>query len=115
VKFRYAPEGEEPQLFDLNVDDLTTDEGDRIEGAGGTQWGTVPEWYDLLQRGGWRAWRVALWLQLLRTNPDLGFEELKPKLSEVDFTFDEDEPTPDERTEGEPGKSEPSDDATDST
>jgi hypothetical protein len=113
VKFRYLPEGQDAQEFDLIVDDLSTDEALLIEGAGGDQWGTLAEWFDLINRGGWRAWLVALWLMLLRSNPTVGFEEVKPKLSQLVFNL-ADGGEIDERSEGEPGKSEPSDDATDS-
>jgi hypothetical protein len=114
MKFRYTPDAGGFQDFELNADELSTDEAELVEGAGANQWGTFAEWFDLINRGGWRAWRVALWVMLLRSNPDLGFEEVKPNTGQLVFNL-VDIGDIDERAEGEPGKSEPPDDATDST
>jgi hypothetical protein len=111
MKIIYAPKGEPEQPFDLDSDDLDTDEAEAIEGAGGEQWDTFGVWVNQINRGGWRASRVALWVLLRRTNPSLAFEEFRPRVSEVRLRPDE-EP---ELAEGEePGKSETDDESTDS-
>ncbi len=84
MKITYSPAGLPPHVIDFDVDDLTSDEADRIEQAGGTQWDTYGGWIDQFNSAGWRAWRVALWVCLRREGrPDLAFEEFKPRPNEV--------------------------------
>jgi hypothetical protein len=114
-KFSYAPEGEEPRKFELDVDNLSTDEAEAIDEAGGTQWVTLGRWVDLINQGGWRAWRVALWIYLRRTDPELGFEEVKPKVGDLTWELPDDEPPkPNLTEESAEGKSGPADDDTSS-
>jgi hypothetical protein len=116
VKFTYAPKGQDPVTFDIDTNDLSTDEAEAIDEAGGTQWRTFGGWADLLNNGGWRAWRVALWIALRRTNPELAFEEVRPTVGEIIFEIsDESKPDePAEEPESAEGKSEPGDDDTSS-
>lgn len=78
MKIIYAPKGEEPRSFEVDeIDsDLEGPEYELIEGAGGEQWDTFAGWFDLLERGGYRAAKVLVWALLRRAKPDLGFEEL---------------------------------------
>lgn len=86
MKVIYAPKGEEPQTFDLTLDDLKGAESELIEDAGGTQWETFGEWFSRLERDGYRARKVLAWVLLRKANPDLGFEELVGfKFSDLTF------------------------------
>jgi hypothetical protein len=111
VKFTYAPAGQDPQVFEFDAATLDADEAEIIEEAGGTQWSTFVEWGEKLDRGGFRAWRVVLWLLLRKANPDLGFEEVKPRPSELLFDVP-DQPT--DLPESAEGKSESGEESTDS-
>jgi hypothetical protein len=113
MKFTYAPNDGEPISFDIDNESITTDEAEAIDEAGGSQWRAFGGWAELLDAGGWRAWRVALWIALRRTNPDLGFEEVRPTVGEIKFVTP-DEPTPVEPEESAEGKSETGDDDTSS-
>jgi hypothetical protein len=115
VKFTYARAGQEPLTFDFDPNELGTLEAELIEEAGGTQWRSFGQWVDLHNQGGFRAWRVSLWIMLRRQNPSLAFEEVLPTVGELIIGIDDTE-TPAEPSEDEPseGKDEPGDDATDS-
>lgn len=104
-KFTYAPKDHEPQTFDFQFDDLDSLEAERIEEAGGEQWRTFGEWMGLIDRGGVRAWRAALWILLQRQTPKLAFEELVIKVGDITFEVDTDVPE---------GKGESGDESTDS-
>lgn len=100
----------EGRTHKFDPEEITGLEAEVIEDAGGSRWDTLAEWYDLLSRGGWRAAKAALWVVLMRDNPDLGYEELA-NVAPKDLTFESDD---------EPGKetgeatTEPADSATDS-
>lgn len=112
MKFTYAPKDGEPTPFDIDNESLSTDEAEAIDEAGGTQWRTFAEWADLLNNGGWRAWRVALWIALRRTNPALGFEEVRPTVGEIIFEIpDEPKPAEEPAAESAEGKSETGDES----
>lgn len=89
MKITYAPKDGEEQAFHLDSDDLSADEAETIEGAGGEQWDTFGVWVNQINRGGFRASRVALWVLLRRTKPGLAFEEFRPRVSEVRLAEDD--------------------------
>ena len=103
MKITYAPKDGDEQSFHLDSDDLSADEAETIEGAGAEQWDTFGVWVNQINRGGFRAARVALWVLLRRTNPALAFEEFQPRVSEVRLAAD------DVAEVEEPGKSETGD------
>jgi len=109
VKIIYAPKGGEPQEFVWEPDDFGSREAELIEEAGGVQWKSFGEWANLIDTGGFRAWRVALWVLLMRQNPTLDLNEVQPSLKEVMFLHSDNE------EKQEPGKDEPADTPTDST
>ena len=85
MKFTHAPEGGNAVEYEFDVEDLAELDAESIEEAGGAQWGTFTEWASLLDRGGFRAWRVLLWVLQRRTNPDLDLNEVKLKPKELRF------------------------------
>jgi hypothetical protein len=117
MRFIYAPKDGEPQTFEFEADELGALEAELIDEAGGAQWKTFGQWVNLFEEGGFRAWRVALWIMLRRHNPELGFEEVLPTVGELMFGLRDDTATSAEPVvEDEPseGKDEPVDDTTDS-
>jgi hypothetical protein len=115
MKFIYAPEGQEPQTFQIDdIYDLEGPECELIEEAGGTQWDTFGGWYDLLGREGYRAAKAFTWVMLRRANPELGFEELvRFKMSDATFVAADDEVEEGKDESGE-AASVPADEATSS-
>jgi hypothetical protein len=105
VKLIYTPEGGTPQEWRFEPDEFTSLEAETIEEAGGNQWATFGDWIGKVYGGGWRAMRVFLWLMLSRANPELGLNEVQPKVKEI--TLDLEEPA-------KPGKDESGDVSTDS-
>lgn len=108
MQITYTPKEGDGKSFHLDPDDYSTDEAEAIEGAGGGQWDTFGTWVNQINRGGFRALRVALWVYLARSNPALGLEEVKPRVSEFQITLDDD------IAESAEGKSETGDGSTDS-
>ena len=112
----YAPKNGEEKAFVLDPDDVDADEAELIEGAGGEQWDSYGMWIYQLNRGGFRAVRVGLWMLLRRTNPNLDLNEVKPRVSEMrvrppDDGEDDEDIKPPESAEG---KSETGDESTSS-
>jgi hypothetical protein len=89
VKFSHTPENGSLVDYEVEVDDLAEQEAEAIEEAGGAQWRTFAEWSNLLEAGGFRAWRVLLWTLQRRTNPDLDLNEVKLKSKELGFPPDQ--------------------------
>ena len=112
MKLTYAPKGQDPQTFDFDPDDLGSLEAEALEEAGGSQWDSFGQWVNLYNQGGFRAWRAALWIMLRRHNPDLGFEEVLPKVGELLVTGDDAKTPAEESLEG---KDEPAADDTNGT
>lgn len=91
MKFTYAPEGREPQDFEFLADQLTREEAELAEDAGEHKWQTFGEWIDLLDRASIRAWNVALWIMLRRSEPELGLNKVNPKVGELQIDTSEPE------------------------
>lgn len=103
------------ETYELRPDELTGLEAEAIEDAGGTQWQTFGEWVDRFYRGGWRPLKVALWVLLRRTKPELGFEELANlKVSDVELDLSEDAEAIEGKGESAEADTEPADSPTDS-
>lgn len=86
MKIVYSPKNGDSQTFTIDdiTEDLDGEECEALEEAGGTQWDTFGGWFDLLSREGYRATKALLWVLLMRSRPELGFEEMRGfKLSEV--------------------------------
>lgn len=98
MKFEYTPEGSEPRHFEFEPDEMDEVEAEAIEAVGGEQWEAFGEWVNLIYKGGFRAWRAALWIQLRRDNPQLQFDQVKLKVRELQLQLDSSE------SEEEPGK-----------
>ena len=108
MRIIYSPNDGDEQRFDWEPDEFGSREAELIEEAGGTQWKTFGEWANLIDGGGFRAWRVVLWVLLMRQNPALGLNEVQPSLKEVAFLHGD-------YVDDEPGKDEPDATDTDST
>lgn len=108
MKIIYTPKEGESQEFTWEPDDFTAAEAETIEEAGGVQWATFGEWANRIDSGGFRAWRVALWVLMRRSNPELDLNQVQPTLKEVMFLHSD-------TVEQEPGKDEPDDSDTDLT
>ena len=93
MKIIYAPEGQEPRTFELgSIDDLEGSDCELIEEAGGNQWDTLGEWFDLLGRDGYRAHKVLVWALLRRDNPSLDLNDLgRFKMKDVSFVATDEE------------------------
>lgn len=93
MKIIYAPPGENPRTFELgSIDDLEGGDCELIEEAGGNQWDTLGEWFDLLGRDGYRAHKVLIWALLRRDNPSLDLDDLgRFKMKDVSFEATDDE------------------------
>jgi hypothetical protein len=113
MRFIYEPEGQEPQPFDLIPDDLPMREAELVEENGGEQWQTWGQWIYLINAGGIRAWRVALWIMLRRSNPTLELDAIQGKAGDIRVLAGEDEVVETAASEGE-RNAEPADDSTDS-
>lgn len=106
----YVPKEGKSDSWNLDtLDALTSDEAEAIEFVvGGGVWRSFGQWVGLFYEGNFRAWRALLWTLLRRTDPDLDFDQLKLRVSELQVHFDSDGESVVE------GKSETSDEATDS-
>ena len=111
MKLLYTPEGEETQTFQFMPKELPHFELEAIEDVGRPQWATYVEWTQLLFAGGVKATRAVLWILLRREDPELEFDDvaIKPSEIDIDWELDDDEAEPDDE-----GKDEGSDDATSS-
>lgn len=106
----YAPAKGERQEWEFDPDDLYSYEAEALEDVGDDKWSTYVQWADAIRAGNMRAWRGALWTMLKRGNPDLGFDDVVFRNSEL-LLADDDEAA---ETESE-GKEEGGDSPTDST
>jgi hypothetical protein len=109
MKFSHTPEGGSPVDYEVEIDDLAELDAEAIEEAGGSQWRTFAEWASLLDAGGFRAWRVLLWIVQRRTNPDLELNAVKLRSKELGI------PTDQSVGKAEEGTTEPDDSDTGST
>ena len=89
MKFTHSPEGQPEHDYEFEIDDLPEQDAESIEEAGGAQWDTYAEWAGLLEKGGFRAWRVLLWILQRQQNPDLDLNEVKLKTKELKFNLTE--------------------------
>lgn len=103
----YAPQGAEPQSWEFDPEDADNLEAEKIELVGDTSWDAYGHWTDLMGRYNARAVRALLWVLMCRTQPDLDFNQVRYRVSEIDIQF-VDEPEPE-------GKGEVGDSDTDSS
>ena len=113
MKFTHAPEGQPEREYEFGIDDLPEQDAESIEEAGGAQWDTYAEWAALLEKGGFRAWRVLLWILQRQQNPDLDLNEVRMKTKEL--KFDLAEVAEQGSGKDDAGTTEPDDSSTDST
>lgn len=77
----YKPEGSDVEYrIDTNPDDYESHLLEAIEDV--TGWTTV-EWVDQMSRGSIKALHALIWLKLRETAPDLGFDQVRFKMSEI--------------------------------
>lgn len=75
----YRPDGEVEQEWEIDLDDLTASEGEKVE----RQWrkvtanpkATFDEWVESLYSGGMQARRLLLWHLMRREHPGLRYED----------------------------------------
>ena len=107
VRITHAPPSVEPKSWEFDPDDADNLEAELIEVVGGDAWDSYLQWLNLMGRGNMRATRALLWILQRRTDPDLDFNEIRFRTSEIATEAIDDE-------EGPGGKEENGDFDTDS-
>lgn len=91
MKLVYTPEGEAPQEFIFRPLEINELDAEDIEDVGGNTWDNYDEFGSAFFGGKWKAIRAALWVCMRATNPDLGFDQVKFKINEVDIFLEDEE------------------------
>ena len=85
----YQPAGSPPQTFPFRPFDFLPEEYEPIEALG--LWESLEAFDRAVRRSQRTAWRVALWVCLRRETPDLTLDQVQPRASEVEMSYDPDE------------------------
>lgn len=93
VRITHAPKGADLQSWEFDPEDADNLEAEAIELVGDETWDSYAQWLFLMGRGNMRAIRALLWILLRRTNPDLDFNEVRFRTSDIAVeSLDEPEP-----------------------
>jgi len=82
MKIIYTPDGQEARTWELEPAQFTYPQAEAIEDLG--VWATFGDWGKALQAGNRKALRAALWHFLRLENPKVAFDDLEPKIGELD-------------------------------
>ena len=82
MKLIYTPEGGEARTWEFRPKELTYPQAEAIEDLG--FWDTFGDFGRAFQAGNRKALRAALWHFLRLENPKLKFDDLQPKIGELD-------------------------------
>jgi|SRR5215218_5158419 len=83
IRLTYAPENDAPQSWDWDLEDADNLEAEAIELVGGEAWDSYGYWFVLMGRGNMRAIRALLWVLLRRNHPDLDFNQVRFRTTEI--------------------------------
>ena len=85
IRVVLAPKDSEPQTWEFDPDDADNIEAEQLESVGGEVWDSYGQWLELMGRYNARAIRAMLWILMRRTDPNMDFDLVRFRTSELDL------------------------------